>query len=71
MSESDAPEGATPGTGDPSEGKPKRRGRVKKRHTVGRVLLVTSVVLALVTAWAMPETRSESYLAREYGMATR
>ena len=24
-------------------------------------------VLALVTAWAMPETRSESHLAREYG----
>ena len=28
-------------------------------------------VLALVTAWAMPETRSESHLAREYGMAGR
>ena len=60
MSESDAPEGATPGTGDPSEGKPKRRGRVKKRHTVGRVLLVTSVVLALVTGL------STLYLYRHY-----
>ena len=28
-------------------------------------------VLALVTAWAMPETRSESHLSREYGMAAR
>lgn len=28
-------------------------------------------VLALATAWAMPETRSESHLAREYGMAGR
>ena len=60
MSESDAPEGATPGSGDPSEGKPKRRGRVKKRHTVGRVLLVTSVVLALVTGL------STLYLYRHY-----
>ena len=31
------------------EAKPKRRAKVKKRHTVGRVLLVTSVVLAMVT----------------------
>ena len=28
---------------------PKRKGRVKKKHTVGRVLLVSSLVLALVT----------------------
>ena len=28
-------------------------------------------VLALVTAWAMPETRRESHLSREYGMAAR
>jgi hypothetical protein len=28
-------------------------------------------VLAFLTAWAMPETRSESHLAREYGMAGR
>ena len=28
-------------------------------------------VLALVTAWAMPETRRESHLSREYGMAGR
>ena len=41
VSESDAPEGATPDVGDPTEGKPKRRGRVKKKHTVGKVLLVT------------------------------
>ncbi|HET9996805.1 MAG TPA: LytR family transcriptional regulator, partial [Nocardioides sp.] len=60
MSESDPPEGATPGSGDPSLGKPKRRGRVKKRHTVGRVLLVTSVVLALVTGL------STLYLYRHY-----
>ena len=60
MSESDAPEGATPGSGDPSERTPKRRGRVKKRHTVGRVLLVTSVVLALVTGL------STLYLYRHY-----
>ncbi|HET9997216.1 MAG TPA: LCP family protein, partial [Nocardioides sp.] len=60
-----------PESGDPSgrgrrsvkheaEDKPKRRARVKKRHTVGRVLLVTSVVLALVTGL------STLYLYRHY-----
>jgi len=48
VSDADAPEGAVPESGDP-KAKPKRRGKVKKRHTVGRVLLVTCVVLALVT----------------------
>ena len=78
MSESDAPEGASARSGDPSgdpgngagharhsskdshEAKPKRRAKVKKRHTVGRVLLVTSVVLALVTGL------STLYLYRHY-----
>src|SRR5690242_17995092 len=32
-----------------SAGKPKRRGRVRKKHTVGKVLLATSLVLALTT----------------------
>jgi LCP family protein required for cell wall assembly len=66
VSDPDAPEGATPASGNPTPGRhssradtgadkaaetpgPKRKGKVKKRHTVGRVLLVTSVVLALVT----------------------
>ncbi len=68
MSDPDAPEGATPESGNPTPGRhssradagagagkaaepsgPKRKGKVKKRHTVGRVLLVSSVVLALVT----------------------
>ena len=44
----------------PRKASPKRRGRVKKRHTVGRVLLVTSVVLALVTGL------STLYLYRHY-----
>ena len=71
MSEYDAPEGATSASGDPApeggpsgqdvaNGKPKRRAKVKKRHTVGRVLLVTSVVLALVTGL------STLYLYRHY-----
>jgi LCP family protein required for cell wall assembly len=33
----------------PEAGVPKRKGKAKKRHTVGRVLLATSLVLALVT----------------------
>ena len=68
VSDPDAPEGATPESGNPTPGRhssradagagagkaaepsgPKRKGKVKKRHTVGRVLLVSSVVLALVT----------------------
>src|SRR3954462_4034589 len=40
---------ATPDGPVPSSVAPKRRGRVRKRHTVGRVLLATLVVLALVT----------------------
>ena len=48
------------GSGDPAAGRPKRRGKVKKRHTVGRVLLVTAVVLALVTGL------STLYLYRHY-----
>lgn len=34
---------------DTGNGKPKRRGRVKKRHTVARVLAVTTIALAMVT----------------------
>ena len=65
MPEYDAPDGASSNSGDPAhprvaEGKPKRRGKVKKRHTVGRVLLVTAVVLALVTGL------STLYLYRHY-----
>ena len=71
MSEYDAPQGASSRSGDPSHGrhsskngaqeaKPKRRAKVKKRHTVGRVLLVTSVVMALVTGL------STLYLYRHY-----
>jgi LCP family protein required for cell wall assembly len=75
LSEYDAPEGASSPSGDPvdnleggrrrtsksaPEAKPKRRGKVKKRHTVGRVLLVTSIVLALVTGL------STLYLYRHY-----
>ena len=41
-------------------------------HESGFFWYVTGFfVLALVTAWAMPETRIESHLAREYGMAAR
>src|SRR3954463_4449885 len=40
---------ATPDGPAPSSVAPKRRGRVRKRHTVGRVLLAALVVLALVT----------------------
>jgi LCP family protein required for cell wall assembly len=65
LPEYDAPDGASSASGDPAqrqeaEGKPKRRGKVKKRHTVGRVLLVTAVVLALVTGL------STLYLYRHY-----
>lgn len=65
MPEYDAPDGASSASGDPAQrqeadGKPKRRGKVKKRHTVGRVLLVTVVVLALVTGL------STLYLYRHY-----
>src|SRR6476620_11964944 len=40
-------ENTTPVTED--DAAPKRRGKPKKKHTVGRVLLATCVVLALVT----------------------
>ena len=67
MSGSDAPPGASSDPGDPTadpddatSARPKRRAKVKKRHTVGRVLLVTSVVLALVTGL------STLYLYRHY-----
>jgi LCP family protein required for cell wall assembly len=40
-------ENSTPAT--EGDGAPKRRGKTKKKHTVGRVLLATCVVLALVT----------------------
>lgn len=35
-----------------TDGAPKRRGRVKKKHTIGRVILASVVVLSLVTALA-------------------
>ena len=41
MSDDSSPE-APPGA-------PKRKGKVKRRHTVGRVILVSALVLALVT----------------------
>lgn len=34
---------------EPSSSAPKRRGKVARRHTVGRVILISAVVLALVT----------------------
>jgi LCP family protein required for cell wall assembly len=34
---------------EPSSSAPKRKGKVARRHTVGRVILVSAVVLALVT----------------------
>src|SRR3954447_10609230 len=40
---------AAPESVQPDSTAPKRRGRVRKRHTVGRVLLVTVLVLAMVT----------------------
>ncbi len=43
-----APEGAPPDTSAP-----KRRGKPRKRHTVGKVLLSTTLVLALVTGLSM------------------
>jgi LCP family protein required for cell wall assembly len=61
LSEYDAPDGASSRPSDPSSAdRPKRRAKVKKRHTVGRVLLVTSVVMALVTGL------STLYLYRHY-----
>jgi LCP family protein required for cell wall assembly len=40
---------AEPSSAQPDPGTPKRRGRIRKRHTVGKVLLATVVVLALAT----------------------
>ena len=40
---------AAPESVQPDSTAPKRRGKVRKRHTVGRVLLVTVLVLAMVT----------------------
>ena len=34
---------------EPSSSAPKRKGKVARRHTVGRVILISAVVLALVT----------------------
>jgi hypothetical protein len=32
-----------------SDGAPKRRGKVARKHTVGRVVLISALVLALIT----------------------
>ncbi|WP_243056500.1 LCP family protein [Nocardioides sp. SR21] len=40
---------AAPESVQPDSTAPKRRGKVRKRHTVGKVLLVTVLVLAMVT----------------------
>ena len=40
---------AAPESVQPDSTAPKRRGKVRKRHTVGRVLLITVLVLAMVT----------------------
>lgn len=50
MSESDLPAEVVVDSADGVGGKPKRRAKRKKRHTVAYVLLVCSVVLGLVTA---------------------
>ncbi len=34
---------------EPSDGVPKRRGKVARKHTVGRVVLISALVLALIT----------------------
>ena len=34
---------------EPSDGAPKRRGKVARKHTVGRVVLISALVLALIT----------------------
>src|SRR4051812_85173 len=44
-----APGSAQRGPGAPADGRPKRRAKVRKRHTVGKVLLCTVLVLAMVT----------------------
>src|SRR6478736_2764423 len=40
---------AAPESVQPDSSAPKRRGKVRKRHTVGKVLLVTVLVLGMVT----------------------
>ncbi|MCW2844659.1 MAG: cell envelope-related transcriptional attenuator, partial [Nocardioides sp.] len=40
---------AEPSSAQPDPSAPKRRGRIRKRHTVGKVLLAAVVVLALAT----------------------
>jgi LCP family protein required for cell wall assembly len=44
-----APDSAERDSAAPAAGGPKRRGKVRKRHTVGKVLLCTVLVLAMVT----------------------
>jgi hypothetical protein len=43
---------AAPERGQPDRTVPKRRAKVRKRHTVGKVLLASVVVLAMVTGLA-------------------
>jgi len=40
---------AVPERGQPDAGAPRRRGRVRKRHTIGKVLLATTLVLVMAT----------------------
>ena len=38
---------------EPANGAPKRRGKAKRKHAVGRVILISAVVLALITGLGM------------------
>jgi LCP family protein required for cell wall assembly len=38
---------------EPVDGAPKRRGKAKRKHAVGRVILISAVVLALITGLGM------------------
>ena len=38
---------------DASDGAPKRRGKAARKHTVGRVVLISAIVLALITGLSM------------------
>src|SRR3954451_13926658 len=40
---------AVPQSAQPGSGAPKRRGRARRRHTIGKVLLASALVLAMVT----------------------
>src|SRR5687767_11281029 len=40
---------ATPGVGSDNESGPRRKGRAPRKHTVGKVLLAATIVLALAT----------------------